>query len=70
MTITLYSSPTCPKCKVLKMKLDMAGIEYAESHDLTYLEENGIRTLPYLRLEDNTLLDFGEAVKFVKNQEG
>ncbi len=70
MTKTLYSSATCPKCKVLKMKMDQAGIEYTESHDLEYLEERGIRNLPYLRLEDDTLLDFGEAVKFCKNQEG
>lgn len=67
--MTVYSSSTCPKCKVLKMKLDKAGVEYTVVEDIEVMKELGIKTLPYLQLSDGTLLDFGAAVAFVKDME-
>ena len=68
--MTIYSSSTCPKCKVLKMKLDKAGLDYFVVEDVEKMKELGIKSLPYLQLEDGTLLDFGKAVAFVREQEG
>lgn len=59
----LYSSSTCPKCKVLKMKLDKAGVQYTVNENIEEMAELGIKSLPYLQLDDGTLLDFGAAVK-------
>ena len=59
----LYSSSTCPKCKVLKMKLDKAGVQYTVNENIEDMEKLGIKSIPYLQLDDGTLLDFGAAVK-------
>ena len=67
--MTVYSSSTCPKCKVLKMKLDKAGIEYTVNENIEDAKAVGIKTLPYLQLSDGTLLDFGAAIAFVKEME-
>ena len=63
----LYSTPTCPKCKVLKMKLDKAGIAYTANQNTEDMEALGIKSLPYLQLDDGTLLDFGAAVKYANS---
>ena len=67
----LYSSSICPKCKVLKMKLDKANIAYDTNQNMEDMEKLGIKSLPYLQLDDGTLLDFGAAVKYANaaNQE-
>ena len=67
----LYSSSTCPKCKVLKMKLDKANVAYDTNQNMEDMEKLGIKSLPYLQLDDGTLLDFGAAVKYANaaNQE-
>ena len=68
--MTVFSSSTCPKCKVLKMKLDKAGIDYQANENIDDAMALGIKTLPYVQLDDGTLLDFGEAVKYLKELEG
>ena len=65
----LYSSSTCPKCKVIKMKLEKAGIEYTVNENIEEMQKLGIKTLPYLQISDGTLLDFAEAIAFIKNVE-
>ena len=65
----LYSSSTCPKCKVLKMKLDKTGVNYTVNENVEDMEKIGIKSLPYLQV-DGKLLDFGEAIAFVKKLEG
>ena len=65
----LYSQSTCPKCKVLKMKLDKAGLEYEVNENIEDMEKLGIKSLPYL-LFDDELMDFGQAVAFVKKLGG
>ena len=64
--MTVYSKSTCPNCKMLKMKLDKAGIEYIVNENEEEMKELGIKSLPYLRLDDGTLLNLGEAVKYIK----
>ena len=67
--MVLYSSSTCPKCKVIKMKLEKAGIEYTVNENVEEMQKLGIKTLPYLQISDGTLLDFAGAIAFIKNVE-
>ena len=67
--MTVYSSSTCPKCKVLKAKLDKAGIEYQVNENIEDAKALGIKTLPYVQLQDGTLLDFGAAIAFIRDME-
>lgn len=67
--MTVYSSSTCPKCKVLKVKLDKAGIEYQVNENIEDAKALGIKTLPYIQLQDGTLLDFGAAIAFIRDME-
>lgn len=46
--ITVYSSSTCPKCKVLKMKLDKLGIVYNVNENISEMEKLGIKSLPMM----------------------
>lgn len=61
---TLYSTG-CPKCKILKKKLDDAGISYEENNNTEDMIKLGIEQVPVL-CTDETLLGFGEAVKWIK----
>lgn len=65
----LYSSSTCPKCKVLKMKLDKAGLEYEVNENVEEMMALGIKSLPYLQMSNGKLLDFGAAIAFAKDME-
>ena len=65
----VYSNSSCPKCKVLKMKMDKANLTYDVNENIEEMQELGIKSLPYLQLEDGTLLDFGAAVKYIKTLE-
>ena len=49
MTIILYSTD-CPKCKVLKSKLDSKGIEYNVISDVDIMTSKGIDTVPVLEI--------------------
>lgn len=66
--ITVYSSSTCPKCKVLKMKLDKTKVVYQVNEDMEQMKELGIKSLPMMQIGDE-LLDFGAAIAFIKNLE-
>lgn len=66
----VYSSSTCPKCKVLKMKLDKAGVKYTVNENIEDMEMLGIKSIPYLQLDNGTLLDFAEAIKYANTQNG
>lgn len=51
MNITLYSKPGCPQCKVLKMKLDAANVEYKLIEDLDAMIAMGATGAPVLLVE-------------------
>lgn len=65
--ITIYSTPTCPRCKVLKTKLAQKGIPYEECMDESVMQSLGILSVPVLSVDDK-LLDFSEAVKYVNER--
>lgn len=63
--VTLYSTG-CPKCKVLKKKLDTKGIKYDEVSDTEIMMEKGILSVPVLEV-DNKLLNFVDANKWIND---
>lgn len=64
--ITLYSTG-CPKCKVLKKKLDEKGIEYMVNSSVEEMMTLGITQVPVLCI-DGKLLQFKQAVDWVNMQ--
>lgn len=61
--IVLYSTG-CPKCNVLKLKLNTAKIEYTECKDELVMIDLGISSVPVLSV-DGVLYTFEQAVKWV-----
>lgn len=64
--LTLFTSPTCPKCRVIKAKLTAANIPYSVSEDMEEMSKHNIRTLPMGLTDDGTLLSFNDLVKLTK----
>ena len=62
--IVLYTNH-CPKCEILKQKLDSKGIEYKVSEDLSILKDLGISYVPVIETEEGDLLDFSKSIAFV-----
>ena len=62
--IILYTTPLCPRCKVLKEKLDTANIKYEESFDVEKMLSLGIESVPVLSV-NWVLMNFSEAVKWI-----
>ena len=65
--VYLYTLPLCPKCKVLKKKLEQQNIEYIEivnSEDLTI---EGIVDFPVLETLNGIRYSFEEAVEWLKS---
>ena len=53
-SITLYSSPTCPVCKMLKRELASRNISFTlEEENYEVLNSRGLRKLPVLQIGDN-----------------
>ncbi len=61
--IILFSSG-CPKCKVLKQKLDDKKIKYEISEDFDELVQNNLQTVPVLKV-NGEYYQFNEAVRMV-----
>jgi glutaredoxin len=64
--IILYSTG-CPKCNVLKTKLDSKGINYTVNDSIDEMTSLRIDAVPVLFVGD-TRLEFKEAVEWVNNQ--
>lgn len=64
----LYSTG-CPKCKVLKMKLEQKGIEYEENNSVDEMIALGMMSAPALSV-DGKLMDFKEANDWINAQGG
>lgn len=66
MKVTLYSTH-CPKCNVLKAKLDQKNIDYEEVDDMLIMREKGFQSVPKLEV-DGTVYEFTEAVQWIREQ--
>lgn len=69
MEVTLYSTG-CPKCNVLKKKLEAANINYTEVTDTDKVSQicnsTGFDSVPIIAIEDGHILDFNRAIAWVK----
>ena len=65
MSIILYSTD-CPKCKILKAKLEAKNIQYVENNNIVEMKSLGIDTVPVLSL-DGKMLTFMDANNWVNN---
>ena len=65
--VTLYKTPTCPRCKVLMIKLDKAGIQYDIVDDMSTMAERGIKQAPILEV-NGELLDLTAANNWINGQ--
>lgn len=61
--IVLYSNH-CPKCDILKAKLDSKHISYTIMDDEKWLTDNGFDEMPILEVNGERL-NYGEANKYV-----
>ena len=57
----------CPRCKVLKAKLDKAGIQYETINDVNIMQEKGFKEAPKLEV-DKVVMGFKEAVEWISNR--
>ena len=65
--ITIYTTQTCPKCKILKKKLEDKGIAYEEFSDEDEMQRMGILSVPIMSV-DGRLMEFPEAIKYVNER--
>ena len=69
MEVTLYSTG-CPKCNVLKKKLEAANVNYTEVTDTDKVTQicnsTGFDSVPIIAIEDGHILDFNRAIAWVK----
>ena len=64
--ITLYST-NCPKCNVLKQKLQSLNIDFEISYNIDELINLGFMEAPILKVNDE-YLNFSKAVNWIKEQ--
>lgn len=69
MEVTLYSTG-CPKCNVLKKKLEAANVNYTEVTDTDKVTQicnsTGFDSVPIIAIEDGHILDFNRAIAWIK----
>lgn len=61
-------STHCPRCKVLSLKLQQKNIEYEENNDVEQMKAKGFLEAPKLELSDGTVMDFKQAVEWIKEK--
>lgn len=61
---TILYSTGCPKCSILKKKMDEKNIEYDIVSDVDLMQAKGFMNLPMLEVDDN-IMDFGAAIKWI-----
>ena len=65
--ITLYTT-RCPKCAIIKQRLDSAGVQYNTVDNTDAMAAIGIKSVPMLRV-DSKMLTFSEAIQWLKGAE-
>jgi glutaredoxin len=65
MNIILYTTH-CPKCNVLKQKMDSKQLQYETVTDVEVMSQKGFRVAPMLEVDGN-VMDFLASVQFINN---
>lgn len=68
MQVILYSTG-CPKCKMLKAKLDTKGIKYDVVTDVNVMESKGFMSVPMLEI-NGEVMNYMKADEWIKNYKG
>lgn len=63
----IFYSNDCPKCKILKAKLDQKNIAYETCSDMDVMIDKGFNSMPILEI-DGEILNYLEAVNWAKGQ--
>lgn len=63
ISVVLYSTG-CPKCSILKKKLDEKNISYDTVSDVDYMVTLGIEQVPVLSVNGD-IMEFAQAIKWV-----
>lgn len=66
MEVILYSTG-CPKCNVLKKKLNDKNINFTENNDIGTMTSLGIEQVPVLSI-DGKLMDFTQANTWINER--
>ena len=66
MKVTLYTTG-CPKCAVLKAKLDTKGVEFDTVTNTEEMARKGFEYLPILEV-DGVIYDFAKAIKWINER--
>ena len=66
ITLTLYSKDDCPRCDMLKVKLNAKNISFVEIRDESVIEALGIDFLPVLEV-DGEMLGLSKANDFINS---
>ena len=64
--LILYSTG-CPKCNVLKKKMDSKNIKYVECNSISEMEKLNISSVPMLMV-NGELMMFKEAVDYINKR--
>lgn len=67
MEVILYSTG-CPKCNVLKKKLNDKNINFTENNDIDIMTSLGIEQVPVLSI-DGKLMNFSQANTWINERE-
>lgn len=65
MNVILYST-NCPRCKMLKSKLDDKRVIYSIVNDVDKMLSMGMAVVPVLEV-DGVRMDFKEAINWINN---
>ena len=67
MNVILYST-NCPKCNVLKTKLELKNVSFDLVEDEDVMIAKGFSSAPMLEVDDN-IMDFISALKWINELE-
>jgi glutaredoxin len=62
----IFYTTHCPKCKVLKMKLDQKNIQYEENENIEEMISLGISSAPAIFYEGK-IYTFADAIRLVNS---
>ena len=65
MSVILYST-NCPRCKILKSKLDDKRVIYSIVNDVDKMLSMGMTVVPVLEVDD-VRMNFKEAINWINN---
>ena len=65
MKVTFYSTG-CPRCKVLKKKLEEVGVAFTENNSIDDMLSLGFMQAPVLTV-DGTTMNYTEAMEWAKH---